>query len=57
MLKRGEISKETVDEWDEASKGKKLPERVGNRRTKKRTTKPRWNKRGKKIRKAKARKR
>ena len=52
MLKRGEISKETVDEWDEASKGKKLPERVGNKRTKKRTTKPR---RGKKTRKARKR--
>ena len=52
MLKRGEISKETVDEWDEASKGKKLPERVGNKRTKKRTTKPRGGiKRGKKSNK------
>jgi hypothetical protein len=25
--KRGDIKKETVDEYDEASKGKKLPER------------------------------
>lgn len=28
MLKRGEISKKTVDEFDRASKGKSLPERV-----------------------------
>ncbi len=27
MAKRGEISEATVDEWDAASKGKKLPER------------------------------
>jgi hypothetical protein len=26
---RGEISKETVSEFDQASKGKKLPEKVG----------------------------
>ena len=26
---RGEISKKVVDEYDRASKGKKLPERVG----------------------------
>lgn len=26
---RGEISKDTVQEFDEASKGKKLPEKVG----------------------------
>ncbi len=54
MLKKGKIDKATVDEWDKASKGKKLPERVGrktNKRTKKRTTKPR--KRGKKKRKKK----
>jgi len=28
MLERGEISEQTVKEWDKASKGKKLPERV-----------------------------
>lgn len=28
MLKRGEISAETVQEYDEASKGKDLPERI-----------------------------
>lgn len=28
MAKRGEISEETVREFDEASKGKKLPKRV-----------------------------
>lgn len=28
MLKRGEISKKTVDEFDKASKGMKLPERT-----------------------------
>ena len=28
MLERGEISKATVDEWDKASAGMKLPERV-----------------------------
>lgn len=27
MAKRGEISKKTVEEYDKASKGKKLPER------------------------------
>jgi hypothetical protein len=27
MLNRGEIDKATVDEWDQASKGKKLPEK------------------------------
>ncbi|MGH6802586.1 MAG: hypothetical protein ACREC3_04375 [Methyloceanibacter sp.] len=33
MLKRGEISASTVDEYDKASKGKKLPERVKPKRT------------------------
>jgi len=28
LLERGEISKKTVDEFDKASKGLKLPERV-----------------------------
>lgn len=28
MLKDGEIDKKTVDEFDESSKGKKLPEKV-----------------------------
>jgi hypothetical protein len=28
LLERHEISKAVVDEWDKASKGKKLPERV-----------------------------
>lgn len=28
MLKEGKISKKTVDEFDKASKGKKLPERI-----------------------------
>jgi hypothetical protein len=28
LLERHEISKTVVDEWDKASKGKKLPERV-----------------------------
>jgi hypothetical protein len=28
MLKRGQISKKTVDEFDHASKGMKLPKRV-----------------------------
>lgn len=27
-LNRGEISESTVKEWDEASKGKKLPDRL-----------------------------
>lgn len=35
MEKRGEISRATVKEFDEASKGKKLPEKV--RRPQKRT--------------------
>jgi hypothetical protein len=29
MLERGEISKKVVDEYDKASKGMKLPEKVG----------------------------
>jgi hypothetical protein len=29
MLKEGKISKATVDEWDKATKGKKLPSRIG----------------------------
>ena len=28
LLEKNEISKSVVDEWDKASKGKKLPERV-----------------------------
>jgi hypothetical protein len=28
MLKRGEIKRSTVEEYDKKSKGKKLPERV-----------------------------
>ena len=35
MLKRGEISGATVAEYDKASKGKKLPERVKPKRRKK----------------------
>lgn len=34
MLSRGEISAATVAEYDAASKGKKLPERVKPKRTK-----------------------
>ena len=49
---RGEMPMETVEKWEEETpKGKKLPERVSNRRTKKRTTKPRGIKRGKKSNK------
>ena len=36
MLARGEIDKATVDEWDKASKGKKLPERAKKHVAKKR---------------------
>lgn len=32
MLKKGEISAKTVKEFDKASKGKKLPERIGKKR-------------------------
>jgi len=28
MMNKGEISKKTVDEWETATKGKKLPEKV-----------------------------
>jgi hypothetical protein len=28
----GELSKATVDEWEKATKGKKLPERVGKKK-------------------------
>lgn len=34
MLKRGEISKKTVDEFDAASKGLKLPKRAAKKREK-----------------------
>lgn len=34
MLARGEISAKTVHEYDEKSKGKKLPERVRPKRSK-----------------------
>ena len=34
MLKRGEIDKKTVDEFDKASKGKKLPKRLKKKKTK-----------------------
>lgn len=34
MRKRGEISAATVSEFDQASKGKKLPERVRPKRSK-----------------------
>jgi hypothetical protein len=34
MEKRGEIDRETVEEFDEASKGKKLPEHVKPKRKK-----------------------
>lgn len=33
MAKRGEISRATVREYDRASKGKRLPERVRKRRS------------------------
>lgn len=39
MEDRGEISHSTVEHWDEASKGKKLPERVhkaGHRKSRRR---------------------
>ena len=36
-LKRGEISKSKVDEWERETKGKKLPERLKKKKT--RTTK------------------
>ncbi len=34
LLKKGKISKETVEEFDSASKGKKLPERVKKKQKK-----------------------
>lgn len=35
LLDKGEISKTVVDEWDRATKGKKLPERVKPKKGKK----------------------
>lgn len=32
LLEQGKISKKTVDEFDAASKGKKLPERIGHKK-------------------------
>lgn len=37
MLKQGEISKKTVEEFDEESKGKKLPKRAKPRKKKRNT--------------------
>lgn len=34
LLAEGKIKKSTVDEFDAASKGKKLPERVGKKKNK-----------------------
>jgi len=31
-LKKGKISKKVVEEWDKASKGKKLPEKVNKKK-------------------------
>lgn len=37
MLKRGEISKSKVEEWERETKGKRLPERVKKKKTTKQT--------------------
>jgi hypothetical protein len=37
LLVKGEISPETYEEWNRETGGKKLPERVGNRRNTKST--------------------
>jgi len=37
MLKRGEISKSKVEEWERETKGKRLPERVKKKKTTKHT--------------------
>jgi len=37
MLKRGEISKSKVEEWQRETKGKRLPERVKKKKTTKHT--------------------
>ena len=34
MLNRGEISRKTVEEWDRASKGMRLPEHVKKKKGK-----------------------
>ena len=52
MLKRGEISKEVVDEFDRASKGKKLPERVKPKKGKRNAKKAGKTQKGK-VRKSK----
>jgi len=39
MLKRGEISSKVVAEWDKASKGLSLPERVRKKKARKRARK------------------
>jgi hypothetical protein len=40
LLEKNEISKTVVDEWDKASKGKKLPERVTPKKRGKKTIAP-----------------
>ena len=44
MLERGEISPKVVSEWDEASKGLKLPERIRKKKLKKKMLKKKLKK-------------
>jgi len=43
--KRGDIAEDVVEEWDKASKGRSLPERVKSKKKKKRTAGGRKRKR------------
>jgi hypothetical protein len=44
LLVKGEISNETFEEWNRETGGRKLPERVKKKPSKKRTTKARKRK-------------
>jgi hypothetical protein len=44
LLVKGEISNETFEEWNRETGGRKLPERVKRKPSKKRTTKARKRK-------------
>jgi hypothetical protein len=55
LLVKGEISKETYEEWNRETGGKKLPERVGSKRSGASKTKKRPKSKAKTLRKRSSR--
>jgi|GEM_PF-3581878 len=53
MAERGEISKKEVEEWEEATGNRKLPERVNNKKKKSKLEKKKIVKKYKKCKKCK----